>query len=283
MLIILLNYNMDKIFIIQILLIILMLIICYKNYKKHNENYENNSELSTRYINEIPTNVFLIFLQTVDLPNNMNQTLINNINNNPEFNFYVYDDKMCKEFIQNNFDSSILEVYNGLKPGAYKADLFRYCILYVHGGVYMDVKFKLHIKLKDLIEKYNEVFVKDPDWYPDSCKRGCTNGFIIAKKKNSLFLDCIHQIKKNYNSKYYGNNFLYPTGPCLLGYIIRSKYNHIEYNLELSRENKNSPFDIVDKDNNIIISSYENYRDELAKFPNATHYTQLWYNKDIYN
>ena len=267
---------------IKFILIIIILLICYKNYKINNEFYENNSELNTIYINNIPTNVFLIFLQTVDLPNTMNETLINNINDNPEFNFYVYDDKMCQEFIQNNFDNNILEVYNGLKPGAYKSDLFRYCILYIHGGVYMDVKFKLHVKLKYLIEKYGEVFVKDPDWYPDSCKRGCTNGFIIAKKNNRVFLDCIYQIETNYNSQYYGNNFLYPTGPCLLGYIIRSKYNYIKYNLILSKENKYSQVDIVDNDNNIILSTYENYRSELAQFPNSTHYTQLWHNKDIY-
>ena len=272
---------MDKLFIIKIILIVLILIICYKNYKIYNEYYENNTGLNTTFINNIPTNVFLTFL-TLDLPSGMNQTLIDNISNNPEFNFYVYDDNMCREFIINNFDNTILELFDGLKPGAYKADLFRYCILYVHGGVYMDIKLKLHVKLKELIMKYGEVFVKDPDWFPDSCKRGCNNGFIICKKNNPLFLDCIYQIKTNYNSKYYGNNFLYPTGPCLLGYIIRSKYNHIEYNLEISKKTDYSPFDIVDKDNNIIVSSYENYRNELSQFPGTTHYSILWNNKDIY-
>jgi mannosyltransferase OCH1-like enzyme len=278
---------MDKTNITKIVFTILLVLIFYKSYRENYELYINNLKLNTTEINGIPTNVFLIFIQTVDLPPNMNQTLMDNINNNPEYNFYVYDDKMCQDFIknnfvQNNFDSSILELYNALKPGAYKADLFRYCILYVYGGVYMDIKFKLHVKLKELILKHGEVFVKDPDWFPDSCKRGCTNGFIITKKNNPLLLDCINQIKTNVNFKYYGRNFLYPTGPCLLGYIIRSKHNHIEYNLKLSKENKYSQLDIVDKDDNIIVSSYDNYRDELSKFPNATHYTELWYNKDIY-
>jgi mannosyltransferase OCH1-like enzyme len=230
----------------------------------------------------IPNNVFLTFL-TVDLPPKMKQTLNDNISNNPEFNFYVYDNNMCKEFITNNFDDYVLEVFNGLKPGAYKADLFRYCILYIHGGVYMDIKLRLHVKFTDLIKKYGEVFVKDPDWYLDSCKRGCNNGFIISKKNNPLFLDCIKQIKINYDNHYYGINSLYPTGPCLLGYIIRTKYNYIKYKLKISGENKYSKFDIVDKNNNIIVSSYPEYREELKLLPGTTHYSELWNNSDIYN
>ena len=59
---------------------------------------------------------------------------------NPEFKYYLYDDDMCKEFIKDNFDDEILYTFNKLKPGAYKADLWRYCILYIKGGIYLDIK-----------------------------------------------------------------------------------------------------------------------------------------------
>jgi hypothetical protein len=147
----------------------------------------------------------------------------------------------------------------------------------------MDIKLELHVKLKNLIEKYGEIYVKDSDWYPDSCKRGCNNGFIITKKNNPIFLDCIKQIIINFNNNYYGKNSLYPTGPCLLGYIIRSKYNHIEYKLKISYEHKYSYFDIVDENNNIIVSSYSTYRDELKLLPETTNYTTLWNNNNIYS
>jgi len=241
------------------------------------ESYESE-------IDNIPNNVYLTFITQgdFDMPPDMEKILLDNKNNNPEFNFYVFKNKTCQEFIKNNFDNNLINVYNGLKPGAYKSDLFRYCVLYINGGVYIDVKLKLHVTLKELINKYNEVYVKDPDWYPDSCKRGCNNAFIISKKNNPVFLECIKQIQLNYNNAYYGINSLYPTGPCLLGYIIRSKYNHIEYNLKISRENKYSAFDIIDGNNNIILSSYPTYRNELKLFPGTTPYTDLWKNKDIY-
>jgi hypothetical protein len=256
--------------------IVLLLWLLIKNNKQEN--------LNTSVINDIPTNVFLTFITDgdFDMPPDMEETLLDNKKNNPEFNFNVFKNKTCQEFIKIHFGQNILNVYNGLKPGAYKSDLIRYCLLYINGGVYMDVKLKLHIKLKELINKYNEVYVKDPDWYPDSCKRGCNNAFIITRKNNPIFLECIKQIEINYNSRYYGNNFLYPTGPCLLGYIIRSKYDHIKYNLKISKENKHSSFDIVDENNDIIVSSYANYRDELKLFPGTTHYGELWNKKDIY-
>jgi len=250
--------------------------------KPRTEKFENLRPIQTETINEIPTNVFLTFITFIkkDLPPKMEQTLQDNIANNPEFNFYVYDNDMCRQFISDNFEQNIVDVFDKLKPGAYKADLFRYCILYIHGGVYMDVKIKLHVKLSELINKYGgEIFVKDPDWYPDSCKRGCNNGFIICKKNNPIFLDCINQIERNYKDKYYGENFLYPTGPCLLGYIIRSKYNDVEYKLHMGSEGF---FNILDENGEVVISCYEGYRDELSKLPGTKHYTEYWNEKDIY-
>jgi mannosyltransferase OCH1-like enzyme len=255
----------------------------YLEIQKPIEKFENQRPLNNETINEIPTNVFLALIlsdKINELPPKMEQTLQDNIANNPEFNFYVYDNDMCRQFIVDNFEKNVVDIFDKLKPGAYKADLFRYCILYVHGGVYMDIKFKLHVKLSELINKYGgEVFVKDPDWYPDSCEGGCTNGFIICKKNNPLFLDCINQIEQNYKDKYYGENFLYPTGPCLLGKIIRSKHDHIKYNLHMGKEGF---FNILDENDEIVVSCYEGYNDEMSQLPGTKHYTKYWAEKDIY-
>jgi mannosyltransferase OCH1-like enzyme len=278
-------YKKNKKFneIVIILIILSIVFILLQNYDENYENYENyENHENDNEIYDIPKNVYLTFI-TKELPENMKKNLEENIQNNPEFKFDLYDNEMCRTFISKHFDENIVNVFDGLKPGAYKADLFRYCILYINGGVYMDIKLKLHVKIEYLINKYKgEIFVKDPDWYPDSCKRGCNNGFIICKKNNPIFLDCIHQIEKNYKEKYYGKNFLYPTGPCLLGYIIRTKYNDIEYQLYISKTNEYSGFDIVDENNNIMVSSYEGYRDDLALFAASKHYTELYANNDIY-
>ena len=42
----------------------------------------------------------------------------------------------------------VLNAYDSLIPGAYKADLFRYLVLYREGGVYLDCKSSTIIFLK---------------------------------------------------------------------------------------------------------------------------------------
>ena len=48
------------------------------------------------------------------LPPAMNNNFIKLKNDNPELNFFLYDDNDCKEFIKNNFNIDVLNAYNSL-------------------------------------------------------------------------------------------------------------------------------------------------------------------------
>jgi len=61
-------------------------------------------------------------------------------NTNPEFTNVLYDIVDCREFIKTYFDNA-LPAFDKLKPISYKSDLWRLCVLYKYGGVYLDVKF----------------------------------------------------------------------------------------------------------------------------------------------
>ena len=50
-----------------------------------------------------------------------------------------YDDKECRDFIKEHFHKNVLLAYDALIPGAFKADLFRYCELYINGGWWFDI------------------------------------------------------------------------------------------------------------------------------------------------
>ena len=58
---------------------------------------------------------------------------------NPGWDYKFFSDEDCLEFIENNFAKDTVNAYNKIKPGAGKADLFRYCYLLVKGGVYTDI------------------------------------------------------------------------------------------------------------------------------------------------
>jgi len=58
---------------------------------------------------------------------------------NPNYAYFLFDSNDREEFIKQNFDENIYKSYCRIIPGAFKADLWRYCILFIYGGVYVDI------------------------------------------------------------------------------------------------------------------------------------------------
>ena len=56
----------------------------------------------------------------------------------PECQYRLYNDNDIKSFLASWFNPEVLQAYELLKPYAFKADLARYCLLYVYGGYYFD-------------------------------------------------------------------------------------------------------------------------------------------------
>ena len=54
---------------------------------------------------------------------------------------YLFNDSDCRTFIMREYPPDVLIAYDRLIPTAFKADLWRYCVLYKYGGVYLDVKY----------------------------------------------------------------------------------------------------------------------------------------------
>ena len=67
-----------------------------------------------------------------------------------EYRFYNDDD--AANFLSTHFPVEVKEAYDVLIPGAFKADLFRYCVLFIHGGVYADIDVMLTSKLEAVID-----------------------------------------------------------------------------------------------------------------------------------
>ena len=68
---------------------------------------------------------------------------------NPEWQHWFWSDDACRELIANNFDVRLLQLYDRLLPGAYKADLWRLCALYAFGGVYLDIDLDFFLPIRE--------------------------------------------------------------------------------------------------------------------------------------
>jgi len=206
---------------------------------------------------------------------------------NPEFNYELYDDNDCREFIRLHFAPDVLHAYDTMIPGAYKADLWRYCILYKNGGIYMDIKLSCinGFKLIELCE--SEHYVLDRDIRTIfTTPTPIYNALMVCKKNNPFLLEAIHKIVKNVKNRYYGFNALYPTGPGMLSELIQElKTKDNNPNLNTDMYHYYSSLFIVYRERFVISVLYPDYKKEqfqLYKKINKKDYTTHWHEGNIY-
>jgi len=217
---------------------------------------------------------------TKDLPPVMRSTVNRLISDNPQFQHVLYDDDECREFIQQNFDQVVVDAFDSLIPGAYKADLWRYCILYKNGGIYMDIKYQGVDKFSLYRLTNKEYFVRDMEW---DKKRGIYNALMVCQPGNPKLWECIQKICENVKNRFYGDSPLEPTGPQLLAkYFSDNEYNSLILRHDAVKDiNGNETYYIFKNSEKILVAA-GGYRKEQKATQNIEHYTELWKNINIY-
>jgi mannosyltransferase OCH1-like enzyme len=258
---------MLKIVLIVLLYIIISTIILLKYKYSIKKNVTNTV---------IPLNIFQTW-HTKVLPIKMQECVDSIKACNPEFNHYLYDDKECRNFIKSNFDTDVLYSYDTLVPGAFKADLWRYCVLYKLGGIYLDIKYKCVHGFKFLTLTDNEYFVKDR--YDSMTELAVYNALIICKPGNEILRKCINKVVENVRDRYYGISPLIITGPLMMIEFFNPK-QRIELET-IYHYDKDGIYYIVYR-NKIILQLYSEYRKEQFKYQSVRHYSVLWNERSIY-
>jgi mannosyltransferase OCH1-like enzyme len=289
---------------LQTSLAVLITFIAVSAYKMNTiENFE--TRISTSGLFEVPFHIDRISRDSITnlsgvplsiyqswhsnmVPEKMKDTIYKLLKVNQEFDYYLYSDENCLNFIIDNFDSEVSNAFQSMKPGAYKSDLWRYCILYVKGGVYLDIKYYSTVPMFDIIEKNPVIFVKD---MPGSCGNtiGIYNAFMASPPNNNIFKYCIDDIVNSCKFKLYKRSSLDITGPCLLADVIR-KYMSQTYidNLQFVFGYVVTSLTMaVDRTtirykNTIILKVYPEYRNEQKKFQKSEHYGTAWDKRNVY-
>jgi len=244
----------------------------YSSYNKLN----NPFLLKDSYNSIIPLHLYTCW-HTTDLPPLMKANYDYLVELNPKITFHLYNEDECMQFIQDNFEQDVVDAYNALIPCSYKSDLWRFCVLYINGGIYMDIKYKCVNNFNFITLTEEEHFVKD------ICNNCIYTALMVTLPKNEIMKKCIYQIVENVKNKYYGHNSLDPTGPGLLGtYFTSDNRNNLDmYHEHSFIEGKLNEYYIV-KNNTIILHIYNEYRTEQTKFQKNKHYSELWSEKNIY-
>ena len=232
------------------------------------------------------SNIPKIIMQTGYAEKNDSASKKEIIKLNPSFKYEYYNNNDCIDFLKKFFPQCVTTAFNKLRPGAFKADLFRYCYLYINGGVYIDL---------DLIPKksLDEILVTDADFIsslenrPGRNINGIYQAFIACKKGINFFRTAIDTIVNYTKINYYPIklesdiwiSILSITGPVLL-------YNSINF--------KERPLCGYTNINNISIFLYsfnshifdlnnEKIMENGIIYERCNDYVKLFRTKNIYN
>jgi hypothetical protein len=79
-------------------------------------------------------------------------------NQHPDFDFEFYDDDRMHEYMFDNWaQHPIFEIFKNSKWGASRADIWRYCVLHQHGGIYLDFDSSINFDLNMVPEGLTEL------------------------------------------------------------------------------------------------------------------------------
>jgi Glycosyltransferase sugar-binding region containing DXD motif len=118
---------------------------------------------------------------------------------NPGWKLYLYDDKLCDDFLKREYTKTHSNIFNSIPHGPIKADFFRACVLYKYGGLYVDADIEPFQPLETYVDN-REHLVTCLSFMPN-----CYNPhFILVNSNNDVIKKCIDDYLF-----YYKNNVPY--------------------------------------------------------------------------
>ena len=161
---------------------------------------------------------------------------------NPSYRVVYFSDRTRRQFIAERLEgtfSGVLAAYDRLIVGAYRADLFRLCVLFANGGVYGDFSQQYLAPLDSLVDRRRDELVLTLDapkprrmeWPPYS---GISNGFLASRPGHPFVAHCIRQIVENVQKSYYGSSSLDPSGPSLLRDVL-CRHPETRYRMDVAK------------------------------------------------
>jgi len=180
----------------------------------------------------IPKKIFQSW-KTKNLDQKMKESVSKLRELNPEYQYFLFDDEDCREYILKHFGQNYLNAFDILIPGAFKCDLWRYAVLYVEGGVYLDIDMEALAPFREIIKDDDQlVTVIDRDQLFGS--NGIYQAFLAAIPRHPAIKHMLDLAFYNIASRRVGLiDVLNITGPGVAG---------VSLNLYFGNKDTNTPF-----------------------------------------
>jgi hypothetical protein len=194
-------------------------------------------------------------------------------------------DEQCVTFLQDEFGERFSNAYKVLVPGAYRADFWRYCVLFKYGGVYADAKTTLFRNLDEILRPHDElVLVRD---IPSQC---LLNGFIACTPGHTLIAIVLALTLERIEKRHYGVDPLDITGPHIFGRAFCRWKQQVEDTMTLTPGYTSTMQILGRSEDGLYIVSPEGERLMQKEYPSyykndmdvRIHYPQLWAAHAVY-
>jgi mannosyltransferase OCH1-like enzyme len=273
-----------------------VIIECLENKKKEiifiddfTNNYKNIKtniilEQNEYSIQNIPKNIFQTGISNITKNIIHYNSIMSFIDLNPDYSYYYYDNIDCRRFLRTYFDKSVNDAYDLLVPGAYKADLLRYCLLYLYGGCYFDCKQILLKPLNNIIKKDDNLLL-----CKDFIEDGILNAVMLCVRNLDLMKIVINECCNNIINRVK----ICPlsiTGPRFLYNVLVNNVNKSNFILKNCRPEHdkddyhtdyiNNNIKLIDNNDIILYRFYKGY---YNNYLDKDHYGKLFHNNEIYH
>lgn len=131
-----------------------------------------------------------------------------------------YGDAAARSFLETRFPAAVVNAWDALIPGAYKADIFRYAEILVHGGLYVDVKITRVAPLSTIVG-HNGTLIVDRICGGRLGSSGLWNGIFAAPPGSPWVARALIRAVRNVDSRDFGDEPLFATGPTCLCHSFR--------------------------------------------------------------
>lgn len=221
----------------------------------------------------------------------------------PNSQYHLYSGEEIEYIIKTNFEEDVFKSYKSLKPYSYKADLAKYCLLYLYGGFYFDLSIFFlstipHLEDLSFFAFRDRTYCSRYTWLVAS-------GIIYAQPKCSIMKTCIDVVVKHCKEKFYGIDV---SGPAILGESIVLNYRSIS-NHSILGERIDIPSNCMNAirdqfpilKNNIFDNIKDGFVSDLSKeliclckpsragdiqslgFKETNNYVDMWLKRDVYD
>jgi len=189
----------------------------------------------------IPRIVFQTWFEDLDPKKYPNMSRLTESFKTSGWEYQFYTDELAAEFLDEHFPPQVRDAYDSLIPGAFKADLFRYCVLFIRGGVYADVDTIMGPSIDAAIPEDAGFMVGLDEPGKKIQKRMCLwNGFIASAPGHPFLAKVIETAVNNIHQRFTSVDIarmhcpspemsiitsfspLFVAGPCMLGSAINT-------------------------------------------------------------